>query len=228
MHISFLRVNITVEGKHGYNPNIVRRFPWDERCDSRRGRRPSFPSCLDVVEDWESSFGCDVRVERCRNGVAMAKGGVTILTEILSKYPKSDRGFLIPILQEVQQSRGYVSPDAVDEIGAFTGVSPGEIFGVASFYSHFRFTKPGKHIIKVCRGTACHVRGSGRILEMIERELKVKAGETTADGLFSLERIACFGCCALAPVVVMDRDVHGRMSSTRARKLLTQYKGGEG
>lgn len=148
-----------------------------------------------------------------------------ILTEILAKYPRGDRGYLIPILQEVQESQGYVSPDVIDEIGAFTGVSPGEIFGVASFYAHFRFTKPGKHTIKVCRGTACHVRGSERILELVERELKVKAGQTTADELFSLERIACFGCCALAPVVVVDKDVHGRMSSTKARRLLTQYGG---
>jgi NADH-quinone oxidoreductase subunit E len=160
--------------------------------------------------------------------VAVAKGDVLVLTEILAKYPKGDRGFLIPILQEVQDSYGYVSPDAVNEIGDFTGVSLGEIFGVASFYAAFRFTKPGKHTIKVCRGTACHVRGSSRILEMIERELKVKAGETTADELFSLERIACFGCCALAPVVVVDKDVHGRMSSTKARRLLTQYGGREG
>jgi len=149
------------------------------------------------------------------------------LTEILEKYPKGDRGFLIPILQEVQQVHGYVSPDAVDEISAFTEVSSGEIFGVASFYTGFRFTKPGKHTIKVCRGTACHGRGSSRILEMMERELKVKAGETTADGLFSLERVACFGCCALAPVVVVDKDVHGRMSSTTARRLLTQYRRGK-
>jgi len=160
--------------------------------------------------------------------VAAAKGDAFVLTEILGKYPKRDRGFLIPILQEVQDSYGYVSPDAVNEIGAFTGVSLGEIFGVASFYAHFRFTKPGKHTVKVCRGTACHVRGSSRILEMIERELKVKAGETTADELFSLERIACFGCCALAPVVVVDKDVHGRMSSTKARRLLTQYGGRKG
>lgn len=157
-----------------------------------------------------------------------AKGDPFVLTEILAKYPKGDRGFLIPILQEVQDSYGYVSPDALNEIGAFSGVSLGEIFGVASFYAHFRFTKPGKHIIKVCRGTACHVRGSSRILEMMERELKVKAGETTADDLFSLERIACFGCCALAPVVVVDKDVHGRMSSIKARRLLTQYGGKEG
>jgi len=160
--------------------------------------------------------------------VASAKGDAFVLTDILAKYPKGDRGFLIPILQEVQDSYGYVSSDAVNEIGDFTAVSPGEVFGVASFYAAFRFTKPGKHTIKVCRGTACHVRGSSRILEMMERELKVKAGETTADELFSLERIACFGCCALAPVVVVDKDVHGRMSSTKARRLLTQYGGREG
>jgi NADH-quinone oxidoreductase subunit E len=148
-----------------------------------------------------------------------------ILTEILERYPKGDRGFLIPILQEVQEVHGFVSPDAVDEISAFTGVSPGETFGVASFYAHFRFTKPGKHTVKVCRGTACHVRGSGRILEAVERELKVKAGETTLDGLFSLERVACFGCCALAPVVVVDKDVHGRMSSPKAQRLLKKYEG---
>jgi len=152
------------------------------------------------------------------------KGDTVTLTEILAKYPRGDRGYLIPILQEVQESQGYVSPDVIDEIGAFAGVSPGEIFGVASFYTHFRFTKPGKHTIKVCRGTACHVRGSERILEGVERELKVKAGETTPDGLFSLERVACFGCCALAPVVVMDKDVHGRMSSPKAQRLLKKYE----
>lgn len=156
--------------------------------------------------------------------MAVAKADVLVLTEILTKYPKGDRGFLIPILQEVQESYGYVSPDAVNEIGDFTGVSPGEIFGVASFYAHFRFTKPGKHTVKVCRGTACHVRGSVRILEGVERQLMIKPGETTSDGMFSLEQVACFGCCALAPVVVVDKDVHGRMSSTKAQRLLKKYE----
>lgn len=150
-----------------------------------------------------------------------------ILTEILQTYPKGDRGFLIPILQHVQDTHGYVSPSAVDEISAFTGVSLGEVFGVASFYAHFRFNRPGKHTVKVCRGTACHVRGSSRILDSMERELRIKAGETTPDGLFSLERVACFGCCALAPVLVVDKDVHGQMSSTKAQRLLTKYKGGK-
>jgi len=156
--------------------------------------------------------------------VAASEGDAGILAEILDRYPKGDRGFLIPILQDIQEFCGYVSPDAVDEIAAFTGVSPGEVFGVASFYSHFRFTEPGKHTIKVCRGTACHVRGSERILEMMERQLRIKAGETTPDGLFSLERVACFGCCALAPVVVTDKDVHGRMSMTKAQRLLKEHE----
>lgn len=143
---------------------------------------------------------------------------------ILERYPRGDRGFLIPILQEVQESCGYISPEMVDEIADFTGVSQGEIFGVASFYAQFRFTKPGKHTIKVCLGTACHVRGGDRILEFMEHQLGIKPGQTTPDEQFSLERVACFGCCALAPVVVVDRDVHGRMSSTRAQKLLKKYE----
>ena len=147
------------------------------------------------------------------------------LAKVLKKHPKHDRAFLIPILQDVLQTQGYVSPDAVDQISAFTGVTPGEIFGVASFYPHFRFTKPGKHTVSVCSGTACHVRGSGRILAMMERQLRIKPGETTPNELFSLDRIACFGCCALAPVVVLDKNVHGRMNLAKAQRLLSQYEG---
>ena len=146
------------------------------------------------------------------------------IEHILVRYPKGDRGFLIPILQEVQEHYGYISSDVVDEIAEFTKVPPSEIYGVASFYSQFRFTKPGKHTIKVCLGTACHVRGSSRILEWMEHKLKIKAGETTPDGQFSLERVACFGCCALAPVVVVDTDVHSRMTSTKGQKLLKKYE----
>ncbi len=154
-------------------------------------------------------------------GLTMENG----IERILVRYPRGDRGSLIPILQEVQEAYGLISPDAVDVIGDYSGASPGEIFGVASFYSQFRFTRSGQHTVKVCLGTACHVRGSDRILEFVERQLKIKPGETTPDGLFSLERVACFGCCALAPVVVVDKDVHGRMSSTKSQKLLKKYKG---
>ncbi|MEW5956356.1 MAG: NADH-quinone oxidoreductase subunit NuoE [Chloroflexota bacterium] len=149
------------------------------------------------------------------------------IEHILVKYPRHDRGFLIPILQDVQAFHGYISPEAVNEIQNFTGVSSGEIFGVATFYSQFRFTRPGKHSIRVCLGTACHVRGGSRILDWLEHKLKVKAGQTTADGQFTLEHVACFGCCALAPVVMVDKDVHGRMSSTRGQKLLKRYEDGQ-
>ena len=147
------------------------------------------------------------------------------IEHILVKYPQQDRGFLIPILQEVQQYQGYIAPEVVNEIQDFTGVSAGEIFGVATFYSQFRFTEPGKHSLKICLGTACHVRGGSRILEWMEHKLKIKAGDTTPDKQFSLEHVACFGCCALAPVVMVDKDVHGRMSSTKGQKLLKKYEG---
>ena len=147
------------------------------------------------------------------------------IEHILVRYPEGDRGFLIPILQEIQEHYGYISSDDVDEIAAFTRVPPGEIYGVASFYSQFRFTEPGKHTVQVCLGTACHVRGSERILQLLEHQLDVKSGETTEDNLFTLERAACFGCCALAPVVMVDKDVHGRISSTKAQKLLKRYNG---
>lgn len=123
------------------------------------------------------------------------------------------------------QAQGYVSADAVDQISAFTGVPTGEIFGVASFYPSFRFNKPGKHSVKVCSGTACHVRGSGRILDMLERQMKIKAGETTLNELFSLDQVACFGCCAMAPVVVVDKDVHGEMNLAKAQRVLSRYEG---
>ena len=150
------------------------------------------------------------------------------IEHVLVRYPEADRGFLIPILQEVQEFYGYIAPEVVDEIARYTRVPAGEIYGVASFYSQFRFTEPGKHTVQVCLGTACHVRGSERILGLLEHQLDIKSGETTADGLFSLERAACFGCCALAPVVMVDKDVHGRISSTKAQKLLRQYNGKKG
>jgi NADH-quinone oxidoreductase subunit E len=150
------------------------------------------------------------------------------IEHVLVRYPEGDRGFLIPILQEVQEFYGFISPEVVDEIAEFTEVPPGEIYGVASFYAQFRFTQPGKHTVQVCLGTACHVRGSERILELLEHQLAVKSGETTADGLFTLERAACFGCCALAPVVMVNKDVHGRISSVKTQKLLRRYNGKKG
>ena len=142
---------------------------------------------------------------------------------ILERYPRGDRGFLIPILQEVHGAQKHISPRAIDEIAVFTGVSSGEIFGVASFFAQFRFVRPGQHTLKLCLGTACHVRGGDRLLDFLERLLKIKPGGTTPDGLFSLERVACFGCCAVAPVLVVDDAVHARMTPAKVQRLQKKY-----
>jgi NADH:ubiquinone oxidoreductase subunit E len=145
------------------------------------------------------------------------------ISDILGAYEQGDKGVLIEVLQKVQEQLSYIAPEAVGQIADYVGVSESEIFGVATFYSQFRFVKPGKHTVKVCLGTACHVRGGANILRFLEREMDVRPGETTADEQFSLERVACFGCCALAPVVVVDDEVNARMTAMKAQKLLKRY-----
>ncbi len=143
--------------------------------------------------------------------------------EVLIEFTK-DRANLVPILQKVQEVEGYLSPEAITEISHFLNVSGNDIYSVASFYAQFRFERQGKHTIKVCQGTACHVRGGNQILEAVERELNIQpGGTTTEDYQFSLERVACFGSCALAPVMVVDKNVYGRVTIAKARKLLAEY-----
>jgi len=144
------------------------------------------------------------------------------LSSILAPY-RGQRGALIPVLQKVQEEIGYLPEEAVSEIAYFLGVSESEVYGVASFYAQFRFIRQGEHAVKVCQGTACHVRGGRRILETVERELGIQPGETTEDYKFSLERVACFGSCALAPVMVVDKTVYGRMTTAKARKTLAEH-----
>jgi len=129
---------------------------------------------------------------------------------------------MIPILQKVQAKLGYLFPEAIEEIARFTKTSESEIFGVASFYAQFRFSRPGDHVVKVCMGTACHARGAQRILETVERDLDVQPGGTTADYKFGLERVACFGACALAPVMVVDDKVDGRMTPSKVKEMLSK------
>ena len=144
--------------------------------------------------------------------------------DVLKQFDKS-KSNLIPLLQAIQKEEGYISPESVKEVGHHLSVSENYVYGVASFYAQFRFTRPGKHTIKVCLGTACHVRGGERVLENIEEDLKIKGSETTPDHKFSLERVACFGCCALAPVMVVDEKVYGSMTPAKAREILLKYKG---
>jgi len=149
------------------------------------------------------------------------------LDKVLAPY-QGERGAMIPALQAVQEKLGYISEDAVTLIARLLNVSPSEVFGVATFYAQFRFTPPGEHTVKVCLGTACHVRGGEEILDNVSREVGVKSGETSKDGKFSLERVACFGSCALAPVMVVDKDVYGRLTIQKAKGIIAQYRDGRG
>jgi len=144
------------------------------------------------------------------------------LSTILAPY-HGQKGASIAVLQKVQEELGYLPEEAISEIAKFLGLSKNEIYGIASFYALFRFERRGEHTIRVCQGTACHVRGGRRILEAVERELGIQTGQTTSDYKFSLERVACFGSCALAPVMVMDKTVYGRMTTGKARQILAQY-----
>ena len=144
------------------------------------------------------------------------------LQPILEPY-RGQKESLIPVLQKVQGELGYLPEEAVSEIAHFLGQSESAIYGVASFYAQFRFERQGEHTVKVCQGTACHVKGSARILEEVERELGIQPGGTTEDYKFSLERVACVGCCALAPVMIVDGVVHAQMTVAEGKKVLAQY-----
>ena len=144
------------------------------------------------------------------------------LLPILTPY-HGQRGATIPVLQKVQEELGYLPEEAISEIANFLGLTKNEVYGVASFYAQFRFERQGEHVVKVCQGTACHVRGGRRILDIVENELGIHPGETTEDYRFSLERVACFGACALAPVMVIDKTVYGQMTAVKARQILAPY-----
>jgi NADH-quinone oxidoreductase subunit E len=150
------------------------------------------------------------------------KENQTGIAGILAKYP-ADRGSLIPILQDIQEDFGYLPQTALEELEKLTGISLNEIYGVATFYAQFRFGPPGEHTIRVCQGTACHVRGGHQILVQFEQCLGTGAGETTPDGRFSLERVACLGCCALAPVVTVDGKVHAVVTAKKVPAIISQY-----
>ena len=136
-------------------------------------------------------------------------------------------GDLIPMLQTIQDRLGYLPEEALMEISRMTGTPAASVFGVATFYAQFRLRPVGKHIIKICTGTACHVRGSHKILNDLENRLHVEPDQTTDDRLFTLQTVACFGACALAPVVVVDESVNGRMNPTKTMGMVQELGGEE-
>ena len=144
--------------------------------------------------------------------------------EILERYYQPKREYLIPILQEVQEAQGFLSKEAVVRIGEFLKLPTSKIYGVATFYNQFRFQPKGKYHVMVCRGTACHVKNSSAILDALKQELKVQPGETTRDGLFSLEVVACIGACGLAPVISVNGEFHAKLTPEDISKVLDSYR----
>jgi NADH-quinone oxidoreductase subunit E len=146
-----------------------------------------------------------------------------LMDPILSKY-KNVKGNMIPILQHTQDLYGYLPKEAFTRISEETGLQLSDMYGVATFYAQFRLNPVGKHIIKVCHGTACHVQNANKITDALQESLNVKDGETTEDNLFTLESVACLGCCSLAPVMMVAGETYGKLSGTEASKIIKEIK----
>jgi len=140
------------------------------------------------------------------------------MESVFSKFT-GQRHELIQILQKIQEEFGYLSDEQIANVSEFTKVPKSKVYGVATFYEQFRFSPIGKNHIMLCRGTACHVKGAPRILDEIENQLKIKTGETTPDGEYSLEAVACIGCCALAPCIMINNEVKANLTPDKVKNL---------
>lgn len=143
--------------------------------------------------------------------------------KILKKF-SGKKGVLIPLLQETQKIYGYLPKMVLSRIADALNTDLSQVYGVATFYAQFRLTPIGKHLIRVCHGTACHVSGATRVTEVCEEELNIKDGETSGDLQYTLESVACLGCCSLAPVMTVDEDTYGRLTDREVKKVLSNLK----
>lgn len=167
-----------------------------------------------------------MRIERISKTVSKKTNeevDLTLLNPLIEKY-KNKKGILIPILQGTQQIYGYIPQSAFEKISEETGLNLSDMYGVATFYAQFRLKPVGKHIIKVCHGTACHVQNANSITEALQESLGVKDGETTEDRLFTLESVACLGCCSLAPVMMIDEETYGKLTGKEAVNIVKNIK----
>ncbi len=144
--------------------------------------------------------------------------------DIFKHYPANDRSNLIAILQQIQDEYGYLPEEALQDVASFLCMPVSSVYGVATFYNQFRLTPLGKNVIRVCRGTACHVKNSANILTALESELNIVAGGTTRDKLFTLETVACIGACSIAPVININEEYYGRISVKEIPKIIKKYK----
>jgi NADH-quinone oxidoreductase E subunit len=147
--------------------------------------------------------------------------------KILANYPGQGRDKLIPILQDIQDAYGYLSEESISKVAKYLHLPTSKIFGVATFYNQFRFEPKGKYHIQVCRGTACHVSGSSEVLDELKKVLKIDADQTTKDGLFSLEVVACIGACGLAPVIAVNEKFHAKVSKDNVKEIIDNYRSKE-
>jgi len=145
------------------------------------------------------------------------------IEELLQNFQK-DSFYVLPALQTIQNKFGYIPQKAIFLVGEYFEISHNRVYGIATFYNQFKFNPPGKYQVKVCLGTACHVKGAEIILENFERKLEIKEGQTTPDRKYSLERVACVGCCSLAPVVVINEDVYGYMMPSKVEGIIESHK----
>jgi NADH-quinone oxidoreductase subunit E len=133
-------------------------------------------------------------------------------------------GQLIPLLQSAQDSYSYISETAIEYISGVTGIPKAEVYGVITFYQQFRLRPLGKHLVRLCDGTACHVNNARMLQQIVEDELHLESGDTTEDGLFTLQPVACLGCCSLAPVIMINDETYGRLTPQSLRRILRKYK----
>lgn len=148
---------------------------------------------------------------------------LSLMEPLIEKY-KSKKGNLIPLLQGTQSIYGYIPMEAFQKLASETGLKLNEMYGVATFYAQFRLAPVGKNIIRICHGTACHVQNVGAVTEDLVEELNIKDGETTEDGLFTLETVACLGCCSLAPVMMIGEETHGKLDGKKAVKIIKDMR----
>ncbi len=144
--------------------------------------------------------------------------------KIFENYTPKDKSCLIPLLQDVQEIYGYLPEAALQDISEFIDMPLSRVYGVATFYNQFRLLPLGENVIRVCRGTACHVKNSANILTALETALNCKSGQTTRDKKFTIEEVACIGACSIAPVITINDDYHGRLEVKDVTKILKPYK----
>ena len=155
--------------------------------------------------------------------VEQQKVDLSAIDSLIEKY-NGKKGNMIPLLQGIQEEFGYLPKEAFTKVSKETGLELSEMYGVATFYAQFRLKPVGKHIVKVCHGTACHVQNAKELTDALQDSLKVDDGETTEDGMFTLESVACLGCCSLAPVLMIGDETYGKLTGDKAVKIVRDIK----